>query len=403
MGKRGNGEGTIYQRGDGRWVAQASLPGGGRKAVYGKTRREAADKLAVIHQQLSAGVPVTSGNATVATWLRQWIEARCRPRVRPLTLRSYVLHVERHIIPALGNVPLATLSPGDCQRWIDRMLASGLDADTVIRIRSTLRRALRDAQTAELVTRNAAALTDPPRSTPTRVEATTPDAAVAVLRAVEHHSFGNLVTACMTTGLRRGEVLGLSWQDVDMERRTLTVRHSLQRSGAEWVLSPTKSQAGLRTVPLSPLAVRAFERERAAQDANRQAAGDAWTERGLVFTTRAGTPIDGNNLTHRFQNALRRAGLPPMRFHDLRHAYATLLVADGVHPRVVMELLGHSQIGVTMNLYSHVAPHQKHEATDRVSALISDAAMTQPGADDAPSAGAAPDDSPGGAGIVAAP
>ena len=398
--KRGNGEGTIYQRGDGRWVAQASLPGGGRRAVYGKTRREAADKLAVVHQQIAAWLPITSGAATVASWCRQWLETRCRPRLRPQTMRSYAMHIERHIAPALGNIPLAALSPGDCQRWVDRMNASGLDADTVIRIRSTLRRALRDAQTAELVTRNAAALTDPPRATPARVEAITPDAAAGILRALAGHPIGNLVALCLTTGLRRGEVTGLRWQDVDLERRVMSIRHALQRVDAEWVLTPTKTSASSRDVPLSPLAVAALERERQAQDTARAAAGDRWRDTGLVFTTTTGQPRDGSTITHAFQRALAEAGLPRLRFHDLRHAYATLLVADGVHMRVVMELLGHSQIGVTMNLYSHVAPHQRAEAADRVSSILSDATLTQRGAVQQSSAGAGDAKNAGGAGAV---
>lgn len=389
MGKRGAGEGTIYQRGDGRWVAQASLPGGKRKAVYGKTRREAADKLAVVHQQLHAGMPVASAEITVEVYLRRWIAERCAIRLRHNTLVSYNGFVERHMIPAIGHLRLSALAPADVQRTLDRMLASGLDADTVIRARAVLRKALHDAMRDELVTRNVASLTLPPRPTPHRVEAVTAEQAHAVLAAVKGTPAEGIVTLAMFTGLRRGEVLALQWPMVDLERRILTVRHTLQRVGGEWVLAPPKSTTSERRVPMPPQAVAALECERERQDAARRAAGDRWIETGLVFTTRSGRPRAGSSAVRAFNGAMRVAGLPTMRFHDLRHAYATLLISTGVHPRVLMELMGHSTITVTMNIYGHVGAEVASAATDLLSAAMNDAMVTQSSDADEPVAAGA--------------
>lgn len=380
MGKRGAGEGTIYQRKDGGlWVGQASLPGGKRKAVYGKTRREVADKLATVHQQLRDALPVASAEVTVEVYLRRWIAERCAIRLRPNTLVSYNGFVERHLIPAIGRIRLAALAPADVQRALDRMLAGGLDADTVIRARAVLRKALHDAMRDELVPRNVASLTVAPRSTPHRVDAMSPEEAQAVLAAVRGTAAEGIVTLAMFTGLRRGEALGLQWSLVDLERRILTVRHTLQRIGSEWVLAPPKSRTSERRIPMPPQAVAAIECERARQDAARAAAGDRWTETGLVFTTSTGRPIAGSNAVYYFNAAMRAAGLPSMRFHDLRHAYATLLIGTGVHPRVLMELMGHSTITVTMNIYGHVGSEVATAATDLLAAAMGDAAVTQPG------------------------
>lgn len=384
MGKRGNGEGTIYQRGDGRWVAQASLPGGGRKAVYGKTRREAADKLATIHQQLQAGMPVTSAEATTATWLRAWLRDHCAPRLRKRTTDSYAHHVERQIIPAVGDIRLGSLTPAHVQRMMDALLGQGLDADTVIRIRAILSNALNAACRAELLTRNVAALARPPRATPHRVEAMTIDQAGRILSAIHGTRCEGIVALSMFAGLRRGEACGLRWVDVDMSAEVLTVRHQLQQVGGEWVLAPPKSRAGERRIPLIPQALAALRAERERQDKARAAAGATWIDNGLVFTGRDGRPISGRRALNWFALALAKAGLPPMRFHDLRHAYATLLIALENNPRVVMELMGHSTIAVTMNLYGHVSADTARIATQRLGDALSAATVTQPGAPENP-------------------
>jgi integrase len=388
--KRGAGEGTIYQRKDGGlWVGQASLPGGKRKAVYGKTRREVADKLAAVHQRLRDALPVTSSEASTEAWLRDWLRG-CAPRLRAGTVRSYTDHVERQIIPAIGGIRLSALAAADVERMMDRLLATGLDADTVIRIRAILSNALNAAIRAELITRNVARQARPPRATPHRVEAMTIEHAGRILSAVRGTSCEGMVTLSMFTGLRRAEACGLLWADVDMSAAVLTVRHQLQMIAGEWVLAPPKTRASERRIPLPPQALAALEAERERQNRARERAGAKWIDNGLVFTWADGRPIAGRRALDRFKEALAKAGLPPMRFHDLRHAYATLLIAIENNPRVVMELMGHSTIAVTMNLYGHVAEDTARIATRRLGEAFGNATVTQPGSADNPSGASDP-------------
>jgi integrase len=174
----------------------------------------------------------------------------------------------------------------------------------------------------------------------------------------------------MAIGLRQGEALGLHWADINFETGALAVRNSLQRVKGKLQLVEVKGQKSRRTITLPQVAISALVKHRAGQEQERQFAGDRWQEAGFVFTTMVGTPLDGPTVTHRFQAALKRAGLHRIRFHDLRHTCATLLLAQGVHPRLIMEILGHSQIAITMNLYAHVIPAMKKEVAAQMDSIL---------------------------------
>jgi len=184
------------------------------------------------------------------------------------------------------------------------------------------------------------------------------------------HRLEALYTIAITVGLRQGEALGLRWQDVDLDAGSLRVRHSLQRIEGRLQLVEPKTERSRRTVSLPGVVVSALREHRVRQLQERLLAGSRWQESDYVFTSTIGTPLDGVTVTHRFQETLRRLGMPHQRFHDLRHACASLLLAQGVSPRVVMETLGHSQISVTMNVYAHVIPALQRDAADRMDALL---------------------------------
>jgi integrase len=233
-------------------------------------------------------------------------------------------------------------------------------------VRATLRRALAVAQRDGLVMRNAAALAEPPKIEGHQVAALTPEAAAALLAAVEGHRLGPLIAVAMATGARQGELLGLPRSEVDLDGGSLTIRQALQRVGGKLHVGPPKSKTSRRTIPLPAVAVSALRRQRAQQGRERLAAGDRWQDSGLVFTSTIGSPLDGCNVTHTFQRLLKDAELPAMRFHDLRHGAASLLLARGVPLRTVMEQLGHSTITLTANTYSHVVPELLRDAADRM-------------------------------------
>ena len=368
--KRANGEGTIGQY-KGRWIGRVTLPDGRRKALYGKTRAEVARKVAAVIRDRDAGLPTAPETITVGTYLAEWLAESVKPNNRPSTYSSYESHVRLHLTPSIGTVRLARLTPRHVEALFARKLDEGLSASTVNRIRATLRRALNRALKQGLVQRNVAALADAPTPSRKIVEPLTQDQAATLLRHIEGHRLEPLIVLALATGLRQGELLGLQWPDVDLDAGRLTVRTALQRINGEYVFVEPKTDRSRRTLPIPSAALASLKKHRVAQDRLRQTAGDEWQGLDLVFTTTSGRPYDGPNVTRAFQRLVEGAGLPRMRFHDLRHACASFLLAQGASMRVVMEQLGHSQISMTMNTYSHVMPEALEEAADLMDRVIS--------------------------------
>ncbi len=373
MARRGAQEGSIYRRGDGLWVGAVHLGYRDgkrrRKIVYGKTRREVQEQAAVTLRAVQQGLPVPTERQTVAQYLTAWL-VTARASVRPSTYRSYADTIRLHIIPTLGGGQLAKLSPGQIQDLLDAKLASGLSPRTVGIVHAVLRQALGQAYRWGIVPRNVASVVTPPRVARTEVRPFDPDQARAFLAAMRGDRLEGLYTVAIACGLRQGEALGLRWQDVDMDAGTLRVRHSLQRIDGTLQLVEPKTERSRRSVSLPGVVVSALREHRVRQLEERLLAGSRWRDGDYVFPSTIGTPLDGVTVTHRFQDALKRLGLPHQRFHDLRHACASLLLAQGVSPRVVMETLGHSQISLTMNVYSHVIPALQRDAADRMDALL---------------------------------
>ena len=254
---------------------------------------------------------------------------------------------------------------------LNAIAAAGAKPQTVRNIHAVLRRALTQALRWGAVSRNVATLVDLPRVDRHEVRGLSPTDAKAVMAAVAGDRIESLVLLTLSTGLRQGEVLALRWQDVDLEVDTVQVRYSLQRMPGRGVeLVEPKTTRSRRTLALPTRTAMALRDHRKRQLAQRLWAGSRWQEGDFVFTSSVGTPMVGAEVTRRFQALLGAAGLPAMRFHDLRHGAASLLLAQGVHPRVVMEMLGHSTITLTMNTYSHVIPDLQREAATKMEAAL---------------------------------
>lgn len=338
-------------------------------SVYGKTRAEVARQMTTLLRARVAGITPGGSSQLLGDYLEAWL-CSIEGSLRPRTLQTVRGYVRRHIIPDLGKIRLGKLQPQRVQAFLDAKLKSGLAPQSVIHIRAILRRALGRAMRYGWLYRNVATLTDPPRVERFEINPFEPEEARAFLEAARHDDLEALYKLALSTGLRQGELLGLSWEDVDLEKAELRVNHALQRYGGALHLVPPKTAKSRRSVPILALAVAALRELRSRQRDERLRAGSLWHETGLVFTTRRGTPIEPRNATRSFKRLLARAGLRPMRFHDLRHSCATLLLVQGVSPRVVMEILGHSQINVTMNTYSHVLPSLQREAAARLDELL---------------------------------
>jgi len=367
--RRANGEGTISKRGDGRWCARVSLPNGKRKALYGKTRGEVAEKLTATLKSVQDGVPVPSDVLTVGGFLRTWLDGRTA-EVRPTTWARYDSLVRLHAAPALGRLRLARLQPEHLKALYSELLGS-MSPRSVQQLHQVLRRALEDAVHWGHVQRNVARLVKAPR--PQRKEPRTWTAQVAsrFLASVAEDRLYALYAVALKTGMRQGELLGLHWRDVDLDRAFLQVRHSLQWvKGKGGVLFEPKTRRSRRRVRLGQSVVDALRVHRRAQAEERLALGGAWDDHGLVFPNELGRPLEGTNLSRQYKRRVKRAGLPIIRFHDLRHSCATILLTQGVHPKVVSELLGHSSIVVTLDTYSHVLEDMQQSAVDAMETAL---------------------------------
>lgn len=363
----------IHQRPDGRWEARVDLGWQHgkrqRKSLYGKTRQEVAAKLAGALRDRDEGVLRAGPDQRLGPFLEWWLES-VRSSLAPKTYVAYEMYVRRHIKPELGEVVLRKLAPQQVQALLDRKLAQGLAPQSVQHIRGILRQALGRAVRFGLVSRNVAALTDPPRLVRMEVRAISPEEARTFLTAIRGDRLEALYLMALTTGLRQGELLGLRWWDIDLEAGEARVGQALQRYGGKLHFVPPKTAKSRRSVTLTLMAIEGLRAHKARQAQDRVLAGSRWQEFGLVFPSTVGTPMEPRNATRAFKALLRRSKLPEMRFHDLRHGFATLLLVQGASPRVVMEMLGHSQISLTMNTYSHVIPAMQREATSKLESLL---------------------------------
>lgn len=373
--QRGHNEGSINQRSDGRWEARIHLgyEGGKRKikSIYGKTRAEVSRKMVAAQAEVQSGRTLPDEKVTVEKFLATWLDGTAKSRVRPNTLARYAVLVRSHIVPHIGRVPIGRLTPSQVQSLWQTLERQGLAPRTIVQVRAVLRTALNQAVRHGLTNRNCAALTDAPKVADHKSTFLDSKQAETLLEAFNGHKLEAFVTLALTTGMRAGEILGLTWGDIDFESRTLTIRQQQQRIGSELVLTAPKTDRSARTIPLTQLAVDALALHRRRQIELLAAIdGSPMILSGRVFVNERGAPLENATALRQFQRRVSEVGLPRMRLHDLRHSCATLLLSRGVHPRVVMELLGHSTIAMTMNVYSHVVPQIARDAAHAMESVF---------------------------------
>ena len=372
--RKASGESTIYRDADGRWHGYVSmgLKENGkrdRRHVSGARRATVVAKVRALESKRDAGTAEAAGQApTVAAWLEHWLSNVAARRVRPRTLESYRSTVRLYLVPGVGHHRLDRLQPEHLESLYGALAAKGLAPATVLRTHRVLSRALKVAMQRSKVARNVATLVDPPLVK--RAKTALPfDAGEArqVLAAAADQRNAARWTVALAVGLRQSEALGLQWSDIDLSTGTLSVRRGLHRvAGKGLVYEEPKSERSRRTLALPSQLVEALKAHQAAQLEERRAAGSVWHDHDLVFAQANGDPIDRHADWQAWKALLRKAGLREVRLHDGRHTAATLLLSSGVHPRVVMELLGHSQMRTTTDTYSHVMPALAREAADRM-------------------------------------
>ncbi|MBG0855087.1 site-specific integrase [Streptomyces spinoverrucosus] len=405
---RANGDGTVYQRKDGRWEAAGYVlaPSNTRKRirVYGTTRKEALAKLTEKIAASNRGLPVPSAQGSVAAYLTYWLENVAVHHLRENTHTRYTTCVNRYLIPGLGKKKLSKLTAKDVRTWLNQLRTTcqcctrRLDARrdqprccavgqcchkllsplTLTYIHSVLKSALEHAVREEEIPRNVArnVRTGTPR--PRRFEPLTADEARQLLTAAQGHRLHALFELALHTGLRKGELLGLHWEDLDLDAGTAAIRRTLQRTSTGTLTTlPTKTRASERRVALPTRCLHSLKLHQEQQQREREAAGTTWQHNGHVFATAQGRAIDPTNLTRTFTTLLRKAGCRRIRFHDLRHSTATLLLEQGVELVVIKELLGHAHIGVTATVYAHVRLRIQRDAIDTLSTALNTPAIIE--------------------------
>lgn len=396
--KRANHEGSVYQIQDGTWRGAVSIGGGQRKYARGDTQAEVVKKLAEIKGKLGRGESLAEqSRQTVDDFLAEWLDS-IKASVRPRTYDAYESHIRLHVAPGLGRVRLVDLTTQHVQRWIDRLAATGASARSVRRYHGALHTALERAERWGLVRTNVAAakLLDLPRVEDYEWKPLTVDEAQRLLAAVKGYRLEAIYTVAIALGLRKGEILGLRWQDVDLDAGHMWIRRQLQinprgdgaiRLHGKSGLVPTKTHKSKRPLPLPAVLVRHLRSHRTRQLRERLAARE-WLDFDLVFTTPKGTPLDGGHELRRFHAFLDAAGLERRRFHDMRHSAGSLLHLLGVPARDIQAILGHAHIQTTM-LYVHGTADTQRAAAERASDALFPAApdpvAAEPAAD-------APDD-----------
>ena len=374
--KRARGTGSIRQRRRGLWQIRWETGTGKSRLYHSETVRGTKTQAeAILREHLvknerarSSGVLSTEPRLTVGQWLRHWLDHVARHNLRPGTFEGYQAIVERELIPALGTVRLNRLGIAEVQELVNSLRHRPHWARYQ---RSVLRSALSEAERQGLVSRNVARLVRVPSPPRKEVSPLSPEQARAFLQAVEGDRLAALYKLGMALGLRQGELLGLQWDAVDLDGGALVVKRSLRRHGGAYHLDEPKTERSRRALPLPSPLVDALRAHRDRQAFERIIAtpwlGDDWN---LVFARPDGYPLSGPVVTKQFQRHLERAGLPRVRFHDLRHGAATYLLHAGVPMRSVMDLLGHTQMSTTSDLYSHVLPDMQREASEKVAAVL---------------------------------
>lgn len=364
--------GHIRKRSKDSWTAVVYL---GRDPETGKrrylwrsvkgTKRDAEAMLTRLLAQVDTGTDLLPSKLTIEQFSGEWLKA-VKSRVKPRTHHRYGELLRLHVLPYVGSLELKKLKPLHVERLLTKGREKGLSERTLLHIFRVLHTALGQAVKWQLVDRNVAQAVQPPKPEKNEMDAVTPDDVDRILAAAAGTEIEVPVVIALGTGMRLGEILGLRWSDIDLESESLRVRQTLN---VDRTFGTPKSYRSRRSIPLPKFLLKALKTQRVRQSELRLVAGSAWQDYDLVVTRSDGTPVDSRRVSRLFTALAKKHGFD-FTFHGLRHAYASLMLASGVDLKVTSELLGHSTIGITADLYTHVAERLHKDAADRLDALL---------------------------------
>ncbi|MCW2279173.1 tyrosine-type recombinase/integrase [Heliophilum fasciatum] len=392
--KAKNGQGSVYQRKDGYWVAQVYIgkDDNGKPKYARKTFKHEEDalhwrdKALVEHRQ---GVFTVPSTVTFAEWLDIWLTQYVRPHVRPKTWESYEYIIRLHLKPTLGTVKIQALQAAQLQQLLNQRHQSGLSSRTVELIQTTARTALKQAIHEGIVSRNVADYLRLPKKATKEIRVMTVEEMRELLTVADDDRMGTALHLLLGTGMRVGELLALTWADVDFQRGLIRVNKATalvknvgntadaDQKKTRVIIQPPKTKNGHRSIPITEDLVHHLRRWLLFQRRERLLAGPKYKHRNLVITTKLGHAVSQRNLATKFHRLLAKAGLPMTNLHALRHTYATRLLEIHVHPKVVQELLGHGSIRITLDTYSHVLPELKKQAIGKLEGMMNTRAQWQ--------------------------
>lgn len=385
--RRGHGEGSIRERADGRWEVRIDLGRGvdgrrRRKTAYASTQAGAIKTLKELSSRQVDGQILTTSSQTIAAFLEDWF-ATNSDAWRPSTRRGYRSAIDLYLVPAFGVLRLEQLGPQAVQRWLTQHKTEHGARRRITLAHAALRSALAEAQRLQLVAINAATLVKVPKPKPRAIAPLDVEQAATFLEVAGKHRLGALFSVALACGLRLGEATGLRWEDIDLATGELRIRQQLQAVGKQLVAQELKTEKSRRTLALPQVSLSALKAHRTRQLEQRLKAGKDWKDTGYVFTIgrrgvgrQLGTPLHPRNVLRILHDLLDEAGLQRARFHDLRHSAASLLIAAGVELVEVSMLLGHSELRVTADLYTHLVKQTAAKAARHMDAVLQTRART---------------------------
>jgi integrase len=400
--RRMNGDGTIRQRSDGRWEGRVSVgtnPDTGKpiyKYTYGRTQREVRAKIRDIiddapeivtanGKYVKVEEPPKDDVLTCGEWFQTWLKEYKLNSISPSTYESYYLIIKNHLIPAFGKIPVVELNTEQIQQFLNECQEVGsrkdgrsgkLSSGSIIKMKIVISSALKQAVKNRIIPFNPTEAVTPPRMVRKEIRILTPEEQTKFLQAVEGHRLEAIFKLALATGMRKGELMALTWDDIDFENESISVTKSASRvrdphtRKTSIETGSTKSRSGIRQVPLLPSMVPVLEKHRAFQDGEKRMAGSAYNKLNLVFCSNVGTYIEPTRINNMLGELRRKAGLEHINFHALRHTFATRALENGIPARVVQEILGHSDVSLTLNRYTHVLKATSQEQIFKMNDLF---------------------------------
>jgi integrase len=340
-----------------------------RKKTF-TTKREAQASLTAWLASIDNGTAVERNRQTVAEMMVYWLDTYARHNCRPKTVYDYTRIIRTPIVPTLGAIQVQKLTPDALQAFYSERLAAGCGPRTVEMCHQRLSTALKQAVRLGLVSRNVCDLVTPPRVASREMATWDGDQARRFLAVAGQSAYGPIGIVALATGLRRGELLGLRWRDVDVERRTLSIRQTVGLVGTTILAGQPKTRSGRRTIPVPADVIEALREHRRRQNERRLALGPIWQDHDLVFAAANGNPINPDNLRRDYARLVALAGVPRIRIHGVRHTHATLALQQGANIKAVSQRLGHARTSITMDIYAHVLPEQAQDVSEKVGTVL---------------------------------